>query len=168
MSPSPIRLLFLCTHNSARSIMAEAILNHLAHQNWIGYSAGSHPSGVINPLALEVLERNEVPTKMLHSKNWLEFAQPEAPVMDLVVTVCDQAAGEMCPIWPGGPLKAHWGLPEPGARAAGLSHEEGVAIFQEIFNTLHLRLQRLVNLPLETLSLREIRDEIHLLNGSEG
>ena len=114
MAERPLNVLFLCTHNSARSVLAEVLLNQLGRGRFKAYSAGSHPSGRVNPFALELLERNRLPAADLRSKAWDEFAGPDAPPLDFVFTVCDQAAGEVCPIWPGQPVSAHWGYRGPG------------------------------------------------------
>jgi len=111
----PYNVLFLCTGNSARSIMAEALINHRGHGRFRGFSAGSHPRGQVHPMAIAILERFHVPTKGLRSKSWEEFAMPGAPALDFVFTVCDRAANEVCPIWPGQPLTAHWGIEDPAA-----------------------------------------------------
>lgn len=115
MTEKTCHVLFICTHNSARSILAEALLNHFGGGRFRGHSAGSSPSGKVHPLALATLERMHVPTTGLRSKSWSEFAAPGAPEMDFVFTVCDSAAGEVCPVWPGHPMRAHWGLPDPSA-----------------------------------------------------
>ena len=115
MAQDPFNVLFLCTGNSARSIMAEAILNSLGKGKFKAFSAGSRPSYRINPFTLELLEKNRIPTEDLRSKDWSEFSQPGAPFMHFVFTVCDQAAAETCPVWPGQPMTAHWGIPDPVA-----------------------------------------------------
>ena len=115
MLPKVYNVLFLCTGNSARSILAEVLLNHLGKGQFDAYSAGSFPKGAVHPLAVELIEKLRLPTTGLHSKSWKEFAGPGAPAMDFVFTVCDQAAGEICPIWQGNPITAHWGVPDPAA-----------------------------------------------------
>ena len=116
----PFNVLFICTHNSARSIMAEAILNQMGRNRFRAFSAGSQPSGQVHPLAIELLERNKMDTSGVRSKNWDEFAQSDAPPMDFVLTVCDKAAGEVCPVWPGQPMTAHWGVEDPSSVGGGV------------------------------------------------
>jgi arsenate reductase len=145
-------VLFLCTGNSARSILAEALMNHLAisRSRFRAYSAGSHPKPEVHPFALELLRQQQMPVEELRSKSWEEFAVPGAPAMDFVFTVCDQAAAEPCPIWPGQPTTAHWGLPDPAA-AAGPDDERRKA-FREAFFTLKRRIELLASLPMDKLS----------------
>ncbi|MFA5082479.1 MAG: arsenate reductase ArsC [Hydrogenophilaceae bacterium] len=147
----PYNVLFLCTGNSARSIIAEAILNHAAigKGRFRAYSAGSHPSGTVNPFALELLERNHLPTTDLRSKDWAEFSQPDAPALDFVFTVCDNAAKEVCPVWPGQPMTAHWGVPDPAA-VQGSDEAKRRAFFQT-WNYLYNRISLFANLPLAKL-----------------
>jgi protein-tyrosine-phosphatase len=131
-------VLFLCTGNSARSILAEAYLNSAGSGRFAAYSAGSHPAGQVNPFALELLERSRIPTQGLRSKNWEEFARPGAPQLDFVFTVCDNAAGEVCPVWPGLPIKEHWSLPDPAAVQG--SDEEKRQAFSRTFEDLRVRI----------------------------
>jgi arsenate reductase len=142
-------VLFICTGNSARSIMAEATMNRLGRGRFRAFSAGSHPAGSVHPLALHLLEKLHLPTEGLRSKSWDEFAAEGAPPLDLVFTVCDRAAGESCPLWPGQPLTAHWGVPDPAA-ATG-SDEEKLAAFKSTQVTLSRRIELLLSLPLEKL-----------------
>jgi len=142
-------LLFLCTGNSARSIIAEAILNRQGRGKFVAYSAGSMPNGTVNPHARVLLQRLNFDTSALRSKPWDEFAGPEAPVLDFVITVCDNAAGETCPIWPGQPITAHWGLPDP-ASVQGTPSDIALA-FAETFRQLSARIDAFVNLPLASL-----------------
>ncbi len=142
-------VLFLCTGNSARSIMAESILNRIGRPNFQAFSAGSHPAGQVNPHALSLLQRFNYPTGELRSKNWEEFAQPDAPQMQFVFTVCDNAAGEVCPVWPGQPMTAHWGFPDPAAFEG--SSAETNAYFAQIYGQIERRLQIFVSLPLASL-----------------
>jgi len=136
----PVRnVLFLCTGNSARSILAEAILDHWSKGAFKGYSAGSFPKGAVHPMALQLLRQLGLPTAGLRSKSWDEFAAPGAPKMDFIFTVCDQAAGEVCPIWPGHPVTAHWGLPDPAAVIE--SPAEQAAAFREAFRVLETRIR---------------------------
>ena len=142
-------VLFLCTGNSARSIMAEELLDRLGGGHFKGYSAGSHPTGRVNPYALRLLAQRGLPTDGLRSKGWDEFALPGAPVMDFVFTVCDQAAGELCPVWPGQPVTAHWGAPDP---AAATGDDAAIALaFVDAMRMLERRISIFVALPLSTL-----------------
>jgi arsenate reductase (thioredoxin) len=157
----PFNVLFLCTGNSARSIMAEAILNSLGKDKFKAYSAGSHPTGKINPFALELLERNRLRASGLRSKDWSEFSRPGAPFMHFVFTVCDQAAAEPCPVWPGQPMTAHWGVHDP-AGVQGTEEERRKA-FLKAYTELYRRISLFTCLPIETLSnlaLKEKLDEI--------
>jgi arsenate reductase (thioredoxin) len=154
-------VLFLCTHNSARSIMAECILNHLGRGRFKAYSAGSQPSGRVHPLALTLLKKLNYATSGLRSKSWEEFAKPGAPQLDFVFTVCDDAANEVCPVWPGQPMTAHWGVPDP-SRATGGEAERGYA-FAGAHRMLNQRIGIFVSLPmrsLDKLSLQKRLDEI--------
>ena len=150
MSPA-FNVLFLCTGNSARSILAEAIINHptICGGKFKGYSAGSHPKGAIDPFALEILRQNRLPTEGLRSKSWDEFAAPGAPRLDFVFTVCDHAAAEICPTWPGQPMTAHWGVPDPAA-AQG-SEEQRRRAFREAFLILRRRIELFACLPFDKL-----------------
>lgn len=149
MSDRLYDVLFLCTGNSARSILAEAILNRLGAGRFRAHSAGSFPKGAVHPLALDLLERQNHPTAALRSKSWDEFATADAPPLDFVFTVCDQAAGEACPVWPGQPMTAHWGLPDPAA-VDGTPAEQGLA-FADTYRRLERRIGAFVNLPLASL-----------------
>ena len=149
MADKPFNVLFLCTGNSARSIIAEALLDHLGAGRFKAYSAGSHPSGWVNPYSLQMLEAAGLATSGLRSKNWDEFAQPGAPRMDFIVTVCDNAAGEVCPVWPGKPIAAHWGVPDPAAVEG--TDEQKRAAFRDVATTLRRRIELLINLPIAKL-----------------
>jgi arsenate reductase len=151
-------VLFLCTGNSARSILAEAILNQKGKQNFTAYSAGSHPAGRVNPAALKMLETAKLPTSGLRSKSWDEFAKPGAPKMDFVFTVCDNAASEICPVWPGQPMTAHWGVPDPAAVIG--TPEEIERAFRDAFVVLERRISLFLCLPLASLDTLAIKKEI--------
>ena len=152
-------VLFLCTGNSARSIMAEAILNSKPNPHFTAYSAGSFPSGAVRPEALKQLHAANLPTEAARSKSWEEFSKPSAPEMNFVFTVCDNAAKEVCPIWPGQPMTAHWAIPDPAA-ATGTPEEIDRA-FRDAFVTLGRRINLFVSLPLASLASLEIKKEIN-------
>ena len=149
MTEKPYNVLFLCTGNSARSILAESVLNRLGKGRFKAFSAGSFPKGEVHPFALDLLKRQNYPTEHLRSKSWDEFADRGAEPLDFVFTVCDNAAGEVCPIWPGQPMTAHWGLPDPAA-FEGTGTEKRVA-FAETLRMLHNRIGVFVNLPIRSL-----------------
>lgn len=162
MTDSKVRnVLFVCTGNSARSILAEGILNNLGRGKFKAYSAGSHPKGEVHPLALETLAKFRMSTEGCRSKNWDEFSAPSAPVLDFVFTVCDKAAGEMCPVWPGQPMTAHWGVPDP-SEVEG-SDDDRRHAFGETVVVLKRRIELLLSLPLATLDSMSIRREIQAI-----
>ena len=156
--PGHYNVLFLCTGNSARSILAEAILNQKGKPNFTAYSAGSHPTGTVRPEALRQLEAAHLPSVGLRSKSWKEFAQLGAPQLDFVFTVCDNAANEVCPVWPGQPMTAHWGVPDPAA-VQGTS-EQVEKSFREAFFLLDRRISLFLSLPLSTLDRFSLKKEI--------
>ena len=161
MADKSYNVLFLCTGNSARSIIAECVLNRLGRGRFHAFSAGSFPKGEVHPYALELLARQNYPTQTLRSKSWNEFAAPGAPPLDFVFTVCDNAAGEVCPVWPGQPMTAHWGVPDP-ATAEGTAAERHLA-FADTLRMLTNRIGIFVNLPLaslDRLTLQKRLDEI--------
>jgi arsenate reductase (thioredoxin) len=161
MTDRPFNVLFLCTHNSARSVIAECVMNRLGATKFKAYSAGSQPSGRIHPYALDLLKRLNYDTSGLRSKSWEEFARPDAPKLDFVFTVCDDAANEVCPVWPGQPMSAHWGLADP-LRAEGTEAERRYA-FADTHHMLYQRIGIFTNLPLKSLdklSLQTRLDEI--------
>jgi arsenate reductase len=149
MVDRPFNVLFLCTGNSARSIMAEAILNKLGRGKFRAYSAGSHPNGRVNPHTIQLLQSLDYDTSAFRSKSWNEFAKPGAPVLDFAFTVCDNAAGESCPVWPGQPMTAHWGVPDP-AEAKGTPAEIALA-FKDAYRMLHQRIGVFTALPIRSL-----------------
>jgi arsenate reductase (thioredoxin) len=157
-APRQYNVLFLCTGNSARSIMAEAILNQKGRANFTAYSAGSHPAGFIQPLALRQLAQAHLPAERLRSKSWDEFSKPGAPEMDFVFTVCDNAAREVCPVWPGQPITAHWGVPDP-ALATGTPDQIAHA-YRDSFTILERRISLFLCLPLASLDKVAIQKEI--------
>jgi arsenate reductase len=158
MSAPPYNALFLCTGNSARSILAESLLRQLGGARFRAFSAGSFPKGHVNPLALRLLAEQGLPTAGLRSKSWDEFAAPGATPMDFVFTVCDQAAGEVCPIWPGHPVTAHWGIPDPAAIRG--SEAERMLAFRAAFAMLERRIRLLLELPIERLDRLALRRDL--------
>jgi arsenate reductase len=151
-------VLFVCTHNSTRSIMAEGILNALGKGRFKAYSAGSHPGGVVNPFALKTLKAMHIPSDGYRSKDWAEFAAPGAPPLDFVFTVCDNAAGEVCPVWPGQPLTAHWGVADPAAFEG--TDEQKSRLFWDTAVVLKRRIELMLALPLRSLDNLTIQGEI--------
>lgn len=167
--PRPFNVLFLCTGNSARSIMAEAIMNRVGGGKFKAYSAGSHPAGQVNPLTLALLKRLNHPTEGLRSKPWDEFsrqADPDAPELDFVFTVCDDAAGEVCPVWPGQPMSAHWGMPDPAAFDGG-DAEKGL-VFADTYRMLANRIGLFVNLPLTSLDRLSLQKRLDAIGRTAG
>lgn len=158
MADRAYNVLFLCTGNSARSIIAEALINQRDRGKFQGFSAGSHPKGTVHPIALELLEHMKLPTEGLRSKSWDEFAAPGAVPLDFVFTVCDNAAGEVCPYWPGQPMTAHWGLPDPAA-VDGSDTEKWLA-FRDTFKALDNRIRIFTSLPLATLDRIKIQERL--------
>lgn len=151
-------VLFLCTGNSARSILAEALVNHWGEGRFHAFSAGSFPKGQVHPLALKLLEGMKLPVEGLRSKSWDEFAAPGSPPIDFVFTVCDNAAGEVCPIWPGKPMTAHWGIPDPAA-AEGTELEKNFA-FREALRSLEARIKLFLNLPFASLDRMRLQEKL--------
>ena len=158
MKQELLNVLFLCTGNSARSIMAEAILSSLGKSKFKAFSAGSRPAGSVNPLALALLEKNRLPTEGLRSKDWSEFSRPVAPFMHFVFTVCDQAAAEVCPVWPGQPMTAHWGVHDPAAVQG--SEEDKRRAFLKAYTELYRRISLFINLPFDTLSKLALKEKL--------
>ncbi len=164
MTTDTLNVLFLCTGNSARSIIAEALLNHLGRGRFRAYSAGSRPAGQVNPFAIDVLERAGIAAPELRSKSWDEFARPDAPKMDLVITVCDNAAGEACPFWPGQPATAHWGYPDPAAVEGSDDHKR--AAFERTLREMARRLELFVNLPIAKLDRLALQTHARALSAA--
>ncbi|PYQ83568.1 MAG: ArsR family transcriptional regulator [Acidobacteria bacterium] len=158
MADRPYNVLFLCTGNSARSIMAEALINQWGRGKFLGLSAGSHPKGAVHPIALELLKKMNFPTESLRSKSWNEFAAPGALPLDFVFTVCDNAAGEVCPYWPGQPMTAHWGVPDPAA-AEGSEVEQWLA-FRSAFKMLDNRIKIFTSLPFDALDRVKLQERL--------
>ena len=164
--PEPYHVLFLCTHNSARSILAEALLNRFGQGGFRAYSAGSHPAGRPNPLAIATLEKLGVPTDGLRSKRWDEFAKPGAPGLDFVFTVCDNAAQEVCPVWPGQPISAHWGVEDPSQFEG--SDEERAREFFRVAMILKRRIEFLTSLPIDRLDRLELERSLRDIGRADG
>jgi arsenate reductase len=160
----PFHVLFLCTGNSARSIIAESVLQQVGAGRFISHSAGSHPTGTVNPFALEFLRNNRLPTGGMRSKNWQEFARPGSPPLDFVFTVCDNAAGEVCPVWPGQPMTAHWGVPDP-AGVEG-SDEQKRKAFSSTGHILLNRIRLFVSLPLAKLERLTLQRKLDVMGMS--
>jgi protein-tyrosine-phosphatase len=160
----PYNVLFLCTGNSARSIIAEALINWWGRGQFRGFSAGSHPKGEVHPIALELLKRMKLPTAGLRSKSWDEFAAPGAVPLDFVFTVCDNAACEVCPYWPGQPMTAHWGLPDPAA-VEGSDTDKWVA-FRSTFQALDNRIKIFTSLPLSSLDRVKLQERLDAIGGT--
>jgi len=159
MAGKTYNVLFVCTGNSARSILAEALMNDMGRERgFTAFSAGSHPKGTIHPWALKTLEEHRLPTEGYRSKSWEEFARADAPALDFVFTVCDQAAGEVCPVWPGQPMTAHWGMPDPAAVEGPDAAIEKA--FLDTFVTIQRRIQLMLSLPLTSLDQLAIQREI--------
>ena len=157
-------VLFLCTGNSARSIMSEVMLNAMSGGRFVAHSAGSHPSGGVNPMTIELLAKNRLPTGGLRSKSWDEFAQSDSPKLDYVFTVCDDAAGEVCPIWPGQPITAHWGVEDPAA--IGGDDEERRRAFFRAFTTLRRRIELFLSLPHSKLDKLALTQRLNAIGTS--
>jgi arsenate reductase len=165
MTHSSFNVLFLCTGNSARSILAESLLHRWGKGRFRGFSAGSYPKGTIHPCALKLLHLLEWPTEGLRSKNWNEFASPSAPVMDFVFTVCNQAAGEICPVWPGQPITAHWGMPDPAT--VDSSEVEQWRAFGDTFRLLESRIRIFVSLPVASLDRISLTGQVNAVGRME-
>ena len=158
MTKSPLNILILCTGNSARSILAEALINKYGGKRFKGFSAGSHPVGKVNPVAIELLSAYGHPMDHLRSKSWDEFTSADAPIMDATITVCDNAAGETCPVWPGAPAKAHWGMEDPAA-FKGKFHEK-MTVFEMVYRELERHIERLIDLPPDKLTPSQLQNSL--------
>ena len=164
MTSKVYNVLFICTGNSARSILAEGLLNHLGRGRFIAHSAGSHPGGTVNPFALSTLQALRIPSDGMRSKNWDEFATPSSPRLDFVFTVCDNAAGEMCPLWLGQPMTAHWGVPDPAAFEG--PDEEKARAFMATAVTLKRRIELMLSLPIKSLDSMAVQRELKQIGTS--
>jgi protein-tyrosine-phosphatase len=158
MAERPFNVLFLCTGNSARSILAESLINHWGRGRFVGFSAGSHPKGAVHPIALELLRQLSLPIEGLRSKSWDEFALPGAPALDFVFTVCDNAAGEVCPYWPGQPMTAHWGVEDPAA-VEGSDADKWMA-FRKALRELENRIKIFASLPIRSLDRIGLKERL--------
>lgn len=165
---SPFNVLYLCTGNSARSIFAEALTNYplISGGKFTAFSAGSHPKGEVHPLALELLNEQRIPIEGLRSKSWEVFAAADAPRMSFVITVCDQAAGEVCPVWPGQPMIAHWGVPDPAAASGSIDEQRRA--FKDAFLTLKRRVELLASLPIDKLSRLALQEQLTRIGSVRG
>jgi arsenate reductase len=166
MTERVYNVLFLCTGNSARSILAESLLNHWGHGRFRAFSAGSFPKAQVNPLAVDLLKRMNLPAENLRSKSWDEFAAPGAPPIDFIFTVCDIAAGEACPVWPGKPMTAHWGVADPAA-VEGTNMEKATA-FRKAFKELETRIKLFTSLPIDSLDSMTLKAKLREIGNSEG
>ncbi len=164
MADRPYHVLFLCTGNSARSILSEVLMNVRGQGRFRAFSAGSHPTGKVNPFAIQLLERMGMPTEGLRSKSWDEFAAPGAPPLDFVFTVCDNAAGEVCPYWPGQPMTAHWGVPDPAG--VGGTELEKTEAFRDAFRALDRRITLFASLPIGTLDRMTLTSKLREIGRS--
>jgi len=164
MTDRVLNVLFLCTGNSCRSIIAESLLDHRGRDRFQAFSAGSHPEGRVNPRAIRALEKKGLPTLGLRSKSWHEFAKEDAPIMDFIITVCDKAAGEVCPVWPGGPVSAHWGVPDPALFRGNETATE--AVFEQTLGRLERRIRALLDLPLATLDGEGLKHRLNEIGAS--
>jgi len=166
MTPKTYNVLFLCTGNSARSILAESILNNLGKGRFQGFSAGSHPNGRVNPHALALLKQLDFPTDGLSSKSWDVFAKPDSPHMDFVITVCDNAAGEVCPYWPGQPMTAHWGIPDPAAVTG--TEVEKMTAFRAAFRAMETRIKLFLSLPIASIDRMRLKERMDAIGKTPG
>lgn len=166
MTSSPINILILCTANSARSILGEALIQRLGKGRFQAHSAGSQPRGIPNPAGLKLLESLGYDVSGFRSKSWDEFARADAPRMDIVITVCDSAAGESCPLWPGAPVKAHWGIPDPAGK--GETEEAQLAAFREAYDLLEARVAALAALPVETMTAGDLSAALARIGAMDG
>jgi arsenate reductase len=166
MSDPPYNVLFLCTGNSARSILAESLVNHWGRGKFVGYSAGSAPKGRVHPIAIELLRHMKLPSEGMRSKSWDEFAAPGAPKLDFVFTVCDNAASEACPVWPGQPMTAHWGVADPAA-VEGTEADKWLA-FRQAFRELESRIKTFTSLPVKTLERAKLQQRLREIGSGRG